>query len=56
MSTDLIIAAKENNNANSVPGDFKKYTGKQIIKAIKDIPARAVGNACLPIGRDAKNI
>ena len=34
-------------NVSSVPGDFKKYTGKQIIKAIKEHPGQS-RRECLP--------
>jgi putative transposase len=36
----LIISAKEN-NVSDVLGDFKKFTSKQIIKAITEYPGES---------------
>ncbi len=48
----LIIPAKEN-NVSDVLGDFKKFTSKKIIKAIKDHQGES-RKECLPVGsRDA---
>ena len=43
----LIISAKEN-NVSDVLGDFKKFTSKQIIKAIAEHRARVAKNGCCP--------
>ena len=48
----LIISAKEN-NVSSVLGDFKKHTGKQIIKAIKEHPGESRREWMLRIFKEA---
>jgi putative transposase len=42
----IIISAKDN-NISRVPGDFKKHTSKQIIRAIKYNPGES-RRECLP--------
>jgi len=48
----LIISPKEN-NVSSLPGDFKKHTSKQIIKAIKENPGESRREWMLKIFKDA---
>ena len=48
----LIISAKEN-NVSEVLGDFKKYTSKKIIKAIKEHPGESRREWMLRIFKEA---
>ncbi len=48
----LIISAKEN-NVSDVLGDFKKFTSKQIIKAITEHPGESRREWMLKIFKDA---
>jgi len=48
----LIISAKQN-NVSDVLGDFKKYTSKQIIKAIQNHPAESRKEWMIQIFREA---